>query len=190
MQNSIPHKVSWLNLAIILVVIAMVSVGCESEPQTYETVQDRTLVPGGEVPTLLGNPIVAITGGAVSGDAQLADVRILESLGTVKYSVNDPYENKEIEYEGVLLQNLFEQFGGEGSTKITITATDDYQQEISRADAEKWPIMLALKADGAYAPKEHRGPSMIVYPYDQFSELEPTEYDQFWVWQIETLEFS
>ena len=54
------------------------------------------------------------------------------------------------------METLFDQFGDSETTSVFIKAIDDYQQEISRVDAEKWPILLALKADGSkmFAPKD------------------------------------
>ena len=192
MHHSISRRFSWLNLLIIASVVIVTLASCSSEPDhpSYVGVQSRVLNSGDELPAMQCEAIFEISGGTTGDSATPVDRNILESLGMIKYSVDDPYENKSIEYEGVLLKNLFDQFGGEGSTEVAITAIDDYQQVIPRADAEKWPIILALKVDGAYAPKDHRGPSLIVYPYNDFPELEPTAYDQFWIWQIKNMSFN
>ncbi|MBN4064684.1 hypothetical protein JYU04_03000 [Dehalococcoides mccartyi] len=190
MSKSAPLRSGRLRLLVIIFALAITLTGCASEIAHFEDVHTRTLNFGDEIPEIQGNPILSISGGALADSKQPADIRMLESLGTIKYSVDDPYDNEIVEYEGVPLKTIFDQFGGPDSTNIIITATDDYQQIIPRADADKWPIILALKVNGAYAPNDHRGPSMIIYPYDQFSELEPTKYDQFWVWQIKTIEFS
>jgi hypothetical protein len=192
MHHSISRRFSWLNLLIIASVVIVTLASCSSEPDqpSYVEVQSRVLNSGDELPAMQGEAIFEVSGGTTGESATPVDKNILESLGTIKYSVNDPYENVTIEYEGVLLKTLFDQFGGEGSTEVAITAIDDYQQVIPRVDAEKWPIMLALKSNGAYAPKDNRGPSMIVYPYDQFPELDPTTYDPFWIWQIKNIRFN
>jgi hypothetical protein len=191
MHYAIPNRFSLLNFLVLSVVLTLIFTGCATttEPDFVE-VRPRSLQTGDELQIPLGNKILSLSGGTL-GDKQIdADIPLLQSLGIVKYSVNDPYEKADIEYEGVLLETLFDQFGGAESTTMTITASDDYRQTISRVDAEKWPIMLALKADGNYAPSDHRGPSMIVYPYDQYPELEPTAYDHLWVWQITSIAFS
>jgi hypothetical protein len=192
MNHSISRRFSWLNLLIIASVVLITLASCSSEPDqpNYVEVQHRVLNSGDELPAIRGDSIFEITGSVVSDSAFPVDTSILESIGTIKYSVEDPYENETVEYEGVLLESLFDQFGGEASTEVAITAIDDYVQTIPRADAEKWPIILALKVNGAYAPEDHRGPSMIVYPYDQFPELEPTQYDPFWIWQIKSMSFN
>jgi hypothetical protein len=195
LESHLPHSISsrfsLFNYAILAGVVLVVLASCSvsTEPD-YVEVKSRTLRSGDEIPTVAGDTVLALSGGTIGESRLNADVQLLESIGTVSYSVNDPYENRPVEYEGVLLESLFDQFGGAAATGVTITAIDDYQQVISRVDAEKWPIILALKADGEYAKRNHRGPSMIIYPYDQYSELEPTKYDPQWVWQIAGINFN
>ncbi|MEE8046042.1 MAG: hypothetical protein V3T49_04305 [Dehalococcoidia bacterium] len=191
MHLSISSRSSFSNYAILAAVIFFVLSACatSNEPD-YVEVKERTLHSGDEIPATSGTTIVSFSGGSI-GDGEIAvDIQILESIGTVKYSVDDPYENRLIEYEGVLLRSLFDQFADSESASVTITAIDDYQQVIPRVDAEKWPIILAIKSDGEYTTRDHRGPSMIIYPYDQFSELEQAIYDPFWVWQIAHISFD
>jgi hypothetical protein len=191
LHNSILLRFGWLNLLILSAVIGTVLTACADEKEAdYAQVLPRTLDAGDKLPAALGETVLTLSGGTVGSTPINVDTALLESLGTVKYSVNDPYENKPIEYEGILLTTLLDQFGKASSSEIVITAIDDYQQNIPRTDAEKWPIILALKVDGVYAARDHRGPSMIIYPYDNYSELEPTTYDPFWVWQIANISFK
>ena len=150
----------------------------------------RTLNAGDQVPAVTRDQILTIAVGIIGQSEIVADNGLLESVGTIKYTVYDPYENRAVEYEGILLESLFDQFGSTDTTDITVTAMDDYQQVVQRADAEKWLIILALKADGEYAQREHRGPSMIIYPYDDYPELSPSVYDPFWVWQVANITFN
>jgi hypothetical protein len=176
-----------------LIILSTALLSCASTIAPPVMVQPGTLRAGDTLPALIGPEILSL-GGRLSESANAptiaVDLSILEHVGTVRYSVNDHYEQQVVEYEGVLLAKLFDQFAHFDATSVTIQATDDYRQTISRADAEKWPILLALRADGNLVDPSHRGPSMIVYPYDQYSELEPADYDPFWVWQIELLTFS
>lgn len=173
------YRSTFLALAILGATLLF---GCSSERDPdYLDVKPRTLN--------VGDPIMRIRSG-VNDTPFDVDISILESLGTVSYSVDDPYELTDVEYEGVLLSVLFEQFGGAESKSVTILAIDDYTQTIPRDHIEKWPLLLALKANGSYSPRSHRGPVMIIYPYDQYPELDPTIYDPFWVWQISDMPFN
>jgi hypothetical protein len=191
MHNAIPLRFGWLNLLILSAVIALALSACVTEKEAdYAEVLPRTLDSGDELPAALGETILTLSGGTIGSTPIVVDVALLESLGTIKYNVDDPYENRSVQYEGILLTALLDQFANTKSGEITITAIDDYQQTITRVDAEKWPIILALKVDGKYATRAHRGPSMIIYPYDSYPELEPSIYDPFWVWQIANINFG
>jgi hypothetical protein len=148
------------------------------------------LNPGDQIPAAQGETILEVSGGTVGETTISIDTETLESLGTIKYTINDPYEEEVVEYEGVLLETLFDQFGDENSTEVHIVAINDYAETIPRTHVEKWPVMVALKANGIYASSDHRGPSMIIYPYDQFPEINPTTHDRFWVWQIKSMSFN
>ncbi|MCC2664519.1 MAG: oxidoreductase, partial [Geminicoccaceae bacterium] len=39
-----------------------------------------------------------------------------------------------------------------------------------------YPVILALKRDGAYMPVRDKGPLFIVYPYDSSPELKHQNY--------------
>ena len=181
-----------LSMALMLAVllISALSACSFSSSPDYIVSEARTLNRGDEIPALSGKKIVELSGGNLGNSALDADYSLLESLGTVVYDVNDPFESQIIEYEGVLLSTLFDQFGGASTTSVTFTANDDYQQDILIEDAEKWPIILATKVNGEYPPTDLRGPLMIVYPYDQYPELDPSRYDLFWIWQISNIKFN
>lgn len=182
---ALPTLIALLTLALVITA----SCSAEQSPD-YVEVLPRTTHAGDPMPAPNGNTIVEITGMGTGSSPIDIGVSQLESLGTVKFSVDDPYELTDVEYEGVLLSTMFEQFGGSESDSVTISAIDDYSQVIPREHTEKWPVLVALKSGGAYVKRDHRGPAMIIYPYDQYPELDSTTYDPFWVWQISHIVFN
>jgi hypothetical protein len=52
------------------------------------------------------------------------------------------------------------------------------------ADVEKWPVLFALQADEAYIPLNDGGPAIIVFPFDDYSEIDHFTYDPKWVWSM------
>ena len=191
MYRSILSRFKWLNFALVAILVTLAQASC-SPPETpdYIEVLPRTLNVGDELPTLIDNAIIEISGGTIGESPVNVNISLLEAMGTVKYSVYDPYELREVEYEGVLLATLFDQFGGVDADSVAILAIDDYLQTIPREHTEKWPVLLALKTDGNYAQRSHRGPAMIIYPYDKYRELDPTTFDPLWVWQISHMTFN
>jgi hypothetical protein len=70
-----------------------------------------------------------------------------------------------------------------------MVALNDYSVDVPIADMRQYPIMLALKTNGAYMDVADRGPSMLVYPYDDF-EFDRNLYNDYWIWQLRSIEFQ
>jgi hypothetical protein len=112
----------------------------------------------------------------------------LERLGLAEYSVQDPYRLEEVTYTGVLMSDLREYLEvSESSENFHIVALDDYRVDLSFADVERWPILLATRSDGEYMSLENSGPTRIIFPYDSF-KIDPVRYNDLWIWNIDTMQ--
>ena len=49
---------------------------------------------------------------------------------------------------------------------------------------DTWPVLFALQADDAYIVLDEGGPAIIIWPFDDFSELDHATYDALWVWSM------
>ncbi len=86
---------------VSVVLVTLVSCTTETEPD-YTEVLPRTLTRGEEIPAATGDTIFTLNAVATGNEPIDIDISLLESLGTVKYTVEDPYENRQVEYEGDL----------------------------------------------------------------------------------------
>jgi len=155
---------------------------------TYTTVSEGTLKPGNVVPAPTGDVVLTIDGKIKqtnSGDTLQFDMPTFESLGVVQYEVDDPFAKKKIVYAGVLLSQVLKVAGVDaGATTLTLKALDDYTTDMKISDAEKWPVLVATKADGAYMPIDKNGPLISVWPFNDFPEIDHVTYDALWVWSL------
>jgi hypothetical protein len=175
---------------LLVLVAACTSDTPENEP-VYTVVSEGTLNGGDAIPAPTGDVILTVTGniGTTNVDDTIQmDLATIESLGLVDYTVQDPFENREITYRGVLMSDLLDVWQvGEDATTLHVVALNDYAVDVPIADLRNYPVLFALQADGEYMPISTRGPAMLVYPYNDF-EFDVAIYNDFWAWQIATIE--
>lgn len=125
--------------------------------------------------------------GHVSFDkAASFDLAMLEKLGTQTLTVKYDTWPKAYRFEGPRLSDVLKAAGARGS-KVKIFALDGYGAEIPMAEIEKYPVLLAVKADGRYLDLGGRGPTWVVFPRDQHAELKAQD-DAKWVWSAIRIE--
>ena len=76
---------------------------------------------------------------------------------------------------------------GPDATTLTLRALDDYSTDMKIVDANKWPVLLATKADGAYMPVNQSGPLISVFPFNDFPEIDHLTYDAQWLWSLSSI---
>jgi hypothetical protein len=136
-------------------------------------------------------PVILTVSGNIEGAGAEQVVRLdrvmLEEIGTTKLKTSTAWTTGEAEFEGVLVRDLLDALGAEG-TLVVATALNDYVVSIPLRELYDYPVLLALKMNGEYLELRDKGPIWIVYPRDQFSELRNSMVDKKWVWQLSELE--
>lgn len=164
-----------------------------SAPPAYAEVAPAYLVPGDNVPTPSGEVILALSGdiGVSNSGANLNfDMNMLERLGTVEYTIADPWQGHEnVTYQGVLLSRLLEfAEASDSATTVHMVALDDYAIDLSIEDINRWPILVATQKNGSYMSIENSGPSQIVFPYHAFPEIDEATYKVLTIWNLRDME--
>ena len=188
-------KKSLVLLLIVCYTLLVLATACTTDTPATETVytviSEGTLNGGDTIPAPTGDVILTVTGniGTTNVDDTIQmDLATVESVGLVDYTVQDPFENREITYRGVLMSDLLDVWQvGEDATTLHVVALNDYAVDVPLADLREYPVLFALQADGEYMPISTRGPAMLVYPYNDF-EFDVAIYNDYWAWQIATIE--
>ncbi len=174
--------------AIFILLLVACSPAAATPSVTYTTVSEATLKPGNAVPAPTSDVVLTVDGKISqtnSGDSLQFDMPTLESIGVVQYKVDDPFVKKNVLYSGVLLSQILKVAGADpNATTLTLTALDDYSTDMTIADANRWPVLVATMADGAYMPVDQNGPLISVWPFNDFPELDHVTYDALWVWSL------
>lgn len=157
----------------------------------YTVVTEGTLQADTPIPLPTDAPILTVTGrinNPNEGDSIVMDLATLEMVGLVDYTLQDPFEEVETTYRGPLMSDLVALWGVDPeATTLVVSALNDYSAEIPLNDIMKYPVIFALQRDGEYMPIATRGPAMLVFPYDDF-EFDSSIYNNYWVWQIKSIE--
>lgn len=178
-------------ISILLLISACASAATPTPTQVYTVVEAGTLDAGSAIPEPTEEVILTVSGkiGAANvGSLIEMDLPTIESVGLVDYTVDDPFENKEITYRGVLMSDLLELWQVPAdATNLHMVALNDYAVDVPLSEVRAYPVIFALQGDGVYLPVSTRGPAMLVFPYNHF-EFETSVYNDYWIWQIKSIE--
>ena len=114
----------------------------------------------------------------------------LEKLLQTEYSVMDPYSKKQTVYRGVLVREFVKQYGGPRVGSLHFRALDDFKADFNAGEWNRWDILLATRINGEKMSIANNGPARIVFPYDTHKEINPTIYNDKWIWQIKQVTFD
>lgn len=179
---------------LIIFLLVIVISACASEPEfddVYTRITEGTLNAESEIPQPAQEIILTVTGkiGAPNeGESIVMDLPTIESLGIVEYTVQDPFEEVETVYQGVLMRDLLDLWQvSESATTLDILALNDYRVEVPLDIVRDYPVIFALQQNGAYMTPDYRGPAMLVFPYEEYDFERPAT-DAYWIWQIKAVE--
>ena len=148
-------------------------------------------VPAGaaELPAPAGPVLLTIDGAigkTTNGSAALLDRETLESLGKDKLSTVNPFLQGMHEFEGVPFSRVLDYVGADGRM-IAAMALDGYVVDIPVEDLRKFPVILALRRNGANMGVRDKGPIWVVYPLSQYPDLAAPVYSGRMIWQLERI---
>jgi len=126
--------------------------------------------------------------GRIAGDGGARfDRQALEAMPQHRITTSTPWTDGVSVFEGPLLCDLLERVGAEG-TVLQARALNDYAVEIPIGDCARYPVILALTRDGERLSRRDMGPIWIVYPRDDFPELQLETVNARWIWQLTGIE--
>ena len=149
------------------------------------------LAPGAAMAGEESETLLVVTGRIASPESAEGGARFdregLEALPQHETRTSTPWTDGVSAFEGPLLCELLARLGAEG-TELRAKAINDYVVDIPIADCERYPVILALKRDGKALSRRDMGPIWIVYPRDDFPELQLETINARWVWQLIEIE--
>ncbi len=120
------------------------------------------------------------------GDAAEFDRAMLEGLGLATLRTTTAWTEGVVTFEGVRARDLLAAVGARGDA-VRAEALNGYGVDIPMSDFAQYGVLLALKMNGKYMRVRDKGPIWIVYPRDEYSELDTVQTNGKWVWQLHRL---
>lgn len=139
-----------------------------------------------DLPESSGDVILIVEGNIRStngaGRAQF-DRAMLGMLGSHHIFTSTPWTDGVIDFEGVLISDVLAAVDAQG-TALEATALNDYKVKIDVADLQKYPVIIAMSADGKPLTRRDKGPLWVIYPLDDYPEIE--HMGKLWnmIWQL------
>lgn len=131
--------------------------------------------------------LLEVTGHIADDGGARFDRKVLEAMPQHKITTSTPWTDGVSVFEGPLLCDLLERVGADG-TVLQARALNDYAVEIPISDCERYRVILALTRDGERLSRRDMGPIWIVYPRDDFPELQLETVNARWIWQLTGIE--
>ncbi len=146
----------------------------------------------GTLPAPQERSILEVTGKITNtnaGNRAQFDLPMLEKLGISRLKTATAWTEGKPVFEGVLVRDLFNQVGASGE-KVTVVALNDYKVDIPMSDFKNFPVILAYRMDGQALRVKDKGPLWIIYPADDFPELNNKQTQNKWVWQVKEIQIN
>ena len=143
-----------------------------------------------EVAAPEGEVVIEITGkvGSLnSEDALRLDLSQIESMPVTEFVTNTPWTDKKETWSGVRVSDLLEAVEA-SSNKFKASALDDYIIEFANVDIDKYPVIIAYKKEGKYLSTRDLGPLWLMFPFDDFPELDTQANRAMAIWQLIKIE--
>ena len=184
-------KIRTCLLVVAAVLVAACGEAAESSataPVTeWENISAGSIQADDAIPAPKDEPILEISGMISkpnASDVISIDLRTLEQMPQVKLRAFEPFEEREITFEGVLMSDLMAIAGADpNATEAHFTALDDYEIDIPVEEFTRTDVLLATKAEGEHMSIEDGGPTRIIFPADS----EMGENSDAWIWNVETI---
>jgi len=145
-----------------------------------------------DLPKPTGKVLLTVSGNiSITNQADQAafDLKMLEAMKATTFETHTPWTEGLTKFTGVTLKHLLEAVGSE-SHIVKMHAEDGYIYELDRAIEDKHPVMVAYKKNDKYMSLRQLGPLWVIFPFDDFPELNTEENRAASVWQLNRMELK
>ena len=147
--------------------------------------------PAGDLGLPAGPVVLAVEGRIANTNTQGAaifDEAMLEAMPRHRIETSTPWTDGRKVFEGVRLSDILDLVGIGTARALRLVALNEYENVIEVSDAATYGVLLAMRMDGKALGRRNKGPIWIVYPRDDFVELQDERRDARWVWQLSRIE--
>lgn len=136
-------------------------------------------------------PIVLTVTGNIShtnrGEAAVFDYDMLKDLEQGQIATANPWADGINTYIGPLGTAILEAVGAQ-SDQLMLQALNDYSAPVPVSDLSEFSVIFATHKNDRRLSVRDRGPLFLIYPFDDFPELNSERYHNRSVWQIDRIQ--
>ncbi len=144
-----------------------------------------------ELPKPTGPVLLKITGNIENTNTPGAvefDLEMLEQFEASSFVTVTPWtDDTPTTFTGVRINELLEYVGAK-SRDFRASAIDKYWNDLTDMDFDNIPAIIAYKLNNEYMRVRDLGPLWIMFPFDEFPELDTEKYKTACVWQLIEIE--
>jgi len=112
----------------------------------------------------------------------------LEALPQKEITTSNDFVDGEAVFRGPSAYALIDQIGRAGAKKVRLTAANDYFIDVTIQELFDYGAILAMEMNGEGLTRRNRGPIWLMYPIDQYEELQNPSMNNRLIWQLKTIE--
>ena len=90
-------------------------------------------------------------------------------------------------WQGVSLRLLAERMGGGPGSVLQLAALNDYAVTVPWSDLLRYDPIVAYQRNGQALSVREKGPTMLIYPFDNHPELHAQQYLNRSIWQLHAI---
>lgn len=165
------------SLLCCVILISVILMGCGPKGNTNSPEKSTSSSPKKTLVTL------------VNGSSEIKLTEDDFKSSATKQKITDPNLKKTHDFEGITLKDLMDKANAKDCKTINVIAKDKMTVSIKAEDAVKYPIMVANIQDGGNIPSGEGGSVKLVYPYDEYPEIQDLYKPDKWCWFVVKVEF-
>ena len=184
-----------IRTAVVLAVASLAACGggAEEAPEGNPTPLEASapaLAIGDPIPPAGGDAVLDMTGSiGVTNEREILtiDLATLEQMPMVTASIYEPFLEKDIVFEGVLLSDLLPYADVSATGSVEMVALDDYHVVFPVEEMETDRTLIATRASGQAIEISDGGPIRIVFLENETRFSPDTDN---WIWSLRSMDFS
>ena len=120
-------------------------------------------------------------------EARFSEADLL-ALPQVTIRTRTDYTDGVVEFIGPLARDAVAFIETGAATSIHLVAANDYAIDIPLSDIFDYDVILAMQANGERLTMRDKGPLWLMYPLDDYEEMQDPAFNNRLIWQLTLIE--
>ena len=120
-------------------------------------------------------------------EARFSEADLL-ALPQVTIRTRTDYTDGVVEFIGPLARDVVAFIETGAATSIHLVAANDYAIDIPLSDIFDYDVILAMQANGERLTMRDKGPLWLMYPLDDYEEMQDPAFNNRLIWQLTLIE--